>query len=271
MSNNQQKPNQEANKTDRAERKAASAISRLATEISIYVKHHNADNDQRRAEQHKKDSQETLTRRLAYGGALIALVGVALNIGQLRTAHETLYGTQRAILTLGSPVMNYVRMKANGSIIDGFALNIGFENGGSTTARNVVMVNDIKSLSEAEYVSFRIPDEETIPINPRFPIAPHQHINSSPIFLSLDTIKNLETGNQKRHIIYFGQINYDDIFGKKHQTDFCFDFTGTMRPLGQEDDFKKTSPWGRTCPYHNCVDEDCNGFKQRKNILDFIP
>jgi hypothetical protein len=56
--------------------------------------------------------------------------------------------------------------------------------------------------------------------------------------------KDLETGQS--YIVFYGEITYEDVFGKKHWTHFC---TGSGAAMQELDTLKK-------CIAYNDVDHD---------------
>jgi len=74
-----------------------------------------------------------------------------------------------------------------------------------------------------------------------------------------DSLQKVDLG--KAHIYFWGRVTYRDVFGCKHQTDFCREIVYFV-PNGNQ------AAWAAAwCTKHNCVDQDCEEFEPTNNEL----
>lgn len=274
MNNDNSSPNSAHRKAQQAETKSQSAITRLADLVRQYIEQARTDEDQKKADEQRKNSKEKLTRSIAYAGFVVAALGLIINIIQAKTAHTTLYEAQRAYLSVSSPNVLFVEKKENSGILLKNSISVSVTNGGNTSARNVQISANIKTIEKNEK---DIPIEDnydTMNNVQKLPLGPKQTNTGGSVLVDFDTINHLGESNGKNKLIYYGKVTYMDIFNKNHELNFCWSFTAKGSPI-PSDSSKDTPPWqikplGTVCSYHNCVDEDCNGFIQTKTWLEKI-
>jgi hypothetical protein len=81
-------------------------------------------------------------------------------------------------------------------------------------------------------------------------LLPPQHltVGAEPISQSqLDTVTS-----RKQTLLVYGDVTYQDIFGKWYKTEYCFQFYNAVRKSDGTVAFQFFY-----CPTHNCADEDC--------------
>jgi len=181
--------------------------------------------------------------------ALFAIISSVATIGLYCIAKDTLIVSQRAFVyaekanILGEAPDLKISRPANAKI----GIDVVFKNSGQTLSKNQ------RSTMGTYFTTTGIPDDFKYPIE----------LNSRPILLApqaetqlLRPISETELANVKsgkQLLFVYGDVTYEDVFGKSHKTEYCFQLFGySLKPTGELEEYIFY-----TGPTHNCADEDC--------------
>jgi len=182
--------------------------------------------------------------------AVFTVIYSVVTIGLYRIAKNTLTVSQRAfIYAERADIFNSPRVKTSVTRPPGTPtqIDIAFKNSGQTVASNeVVTINILAN-------KLGIPSDFTYPVdNGSKPtlLAPQAEGHMSKTIGAQD-LADAESG--KTLLFVYGDISYDDVFGEKHRTEYCFQFYGyTTTPDGNLGNYIFYSG-----PTHNCADDGC--------------
>ena len=183
--------------------------------------------------------------------AVFAVVSALVSIGSLFVAKSTLTISQRAFVIAEDVAVNVgpppeaSTPPAKEPIV---TINVNFKNTGQTWARNVTTSLNCYFVSGET----RLPANFTWPVQGRTrpTLLPPQHltVGAEPISQSqLDTVTS-----RKQTLLVYGDVTYQDIFGKWYKTEYCFQFYNAVGKSHGTVAFQFFY-----CPTHNCADEDC--------------
>ena len=252
-------------KTQNIEAKAQSAITRVAESLASFIDAVAAERTKNNRSEQEKLRREKLTRAVAVVGAVIASGALITSVIQVRTSHEALYAVQRAFIALSQPETFPATVTNQGVTTEQWLFTLNVSNAGATTARQVQAITNIVTIPHGDLEAFGYVDQKhgkgvTIAIAPRgaATLGPRAVLRSD--------IEQLDNRDHK-DIIYWGTIQYIDVFDTPHRTEFCVDYTGTSRKKEAD----APTPSGIACPSHNCVDEDCPNYKAPITFWQRLP
>jgi hypothetical protein len=142
------------------------------------------------------------------------------------------------------------------------------ENGGNTSAFDVLnRVNDNGSIGFSNLPrGFKYPDNprtahrlfptEDVREGP-FILAAHKPIGGGVVPIGDEVLQRVNEG--KSYVYFWGWATYRDIFGCHHKTEFCSQLVGVNSQDGKF--------MFKTCPEHNCADQDCRDYQPSKTEL----
>jgi hypothetical protein len=97
-------------------------------------------------------------------------------------------------------------------------------------------------------------------------LGPKEKTLAAPFYISPEVIQGVR--DRKKHLYFYGWTTYHDIFKDTplHITEFCFEleFLEADPYTGKGNNYS----FYRSCPRHNCIDEEC---KKEKTPSDFLP
>lgn len=182
--------------------------------------------------------------------AAFTIVYSVLTGGLLLVTRNQLVVSQRAfVFASKADIFNSPHVKTSIVRPPNTPINVivKFKNSGQTVA--------IKTSTTIEFLF----DKAGIPSGFAFPV-PH---GSQPVLvapqgeatvmktISEQQLSDVEAG--KLAFFVYGDVSYEDVFGAKHKTEYCFQFLGySLKPEGSLDEYLF---W--TGPLHNCYDDNC--------------
>jgi len=144
---------------------------------------------------------------------------------------------------LGTQVSGGISRPPNAPIL----ITVTFRNSGQTVARNAI--TSINSFLNKDGIPYGFAYPVGSQSRPA-PIAPQSETKiSKPI--SGNDLSDAESG--KTLLFIYGEVSYDDVFGVRHKSEYCFQYFGySTTPSGELNEFIFF-----TVPLHNCNDQDC--------------
>jgi hypothetical protein len=214
----------------------------------------NAEGHQQQAERRKKRfwiDWEPI-EKYTWVIAIFTVIYSAVTAGLYFTAKDTLVVSQRAfVFAKQANVLNSSHVQS--SVVrppnTPALLIVIFRNSGQTVATNSISTMGYLLSSTDTGIPSGFSYPITIKTQPVL-VAPQSEMNISEVIPASD-LTDVEAG--KKLLFIYGDITYEDVFGMKHTTEFCFQYFGiSFKPDGTVEEYIFYNG-----PTHNCADDSC--------------
>lgn len=201
------------------------------------------------AHYHRRDWLDNVNALLLFGAFLAAIAAAIFTLKQINLARDTAFRELRAyVYAAPGPVFH----------IDGEAPLQGYVvigNSGQTFAQKVIRKVGMRVLGatvpeKVEDLGRMDREEGVMVISPR---EKHAVIRNRDRLTPEEVAKIWRSDQGAKRIYVFGTITYEDIYGKRHHTDFCHMYFGKEHWLYDSGPgYHKTQ--GKYCDKHNSAD-----------------
>jgi hypothetical protein len=182
--------------------------------------------------------------------AVFSVIYSIVTFGLYTIAKNTLVVSQRAFIyakqanVLNSPHVKTSVIRPPNTPIE---VDVTFKNSGQTVANK-----------QRASINFLL-NKEGIPSDFDYPVSSE----SQPILVPPQTETHLFTNISEKDLsdvekgkmllFVYGDVSYEDVFGTRHKTEYCFQYLGySLQPGGELEEYIFYNG-----PTHNCADDDC--------------
>jgi hypothetical protein len=169
-----------------------------------------------RSKRHSETPTDRFARRTANATVVLAITSVA-TVWLLWNQLSEMHLDQRA--WLGIDRINQFDFKPG----QGFSIPFDMTNTGKTPALHVKTKTSLKSLEKEQTFTVTYPDPRLYK-GSNGVVQPQQHLTLSTLPTDVPTMQYGDIQNGRGILYAYGDITYDDIYDKSHETTFCVMF-----------------------------------------------